>query len=101
MKHRWTTLLWELFAAQVLCTAAAMLPGSRVCTMLGLALPALGLAAAVPTAWFVWGVWAEPPLPLPPEQLLEPPRTLDPVSYTHLDVYKRQGCRCGATLCPF
>ena len=61
MKHRWTTLLWELWAAQVLCTAAAMLPGSRVCTMPGLALPALGLAAAVPTAWFVWGVWAEPP----------------------------------------
>ena len=58
MKHRWTTLLWELFAAQLLCTAAAMLPGSRVCTMPGLALPALGLAAAVPTAWFVWGVWA-------------------------------------------
>ena len=64
MKHRWMTLLWELWAAQVLCTAAAMLPGSRVCTMPGLALPALGLAAAVPTAWFVWGVWAEPPLPL-------------------------------------
>ena len=80
MKHRWTTLLWELFAAQLLCTAAAMLPGSRVCTMPGLALPALGLAAAVPTAWFVWGVWAEPPLPLPPEQLLEPPRTLDPAT---------------------
>ena len=34
------------------------------------ALPALGLAAAVPTAWFVWGVWAEPPLPLP---LASPP----------------------------
>ena len=55
MKHRWMTLLWELWTAQVLCTAAAMLPGSRVCTMPGLALPALGLAAAVPTAWFVWG----------------------------------------------
>ena len=66
MKQRWMTLLWELWAAQMLCTAAAMLPGSRVCTMPGLALPALGLAAAVPTAWFVWGVWAEPPLPLPP-----------------------------------
>ena len=84
MKHRWTTLLWELRAAQVLCTAAAMLPGSRVCTMPGLALPALGLAAAVPTAWFVWGVWAEPPLPLPPEQLLEPPRTLDPATLLDL-----------------
>ena len=79
-----TTLLWELWAAQVLCTAAAMLPGSRVCTMPGLALPALGLAAAVPTAWFVWGVWAEPPLPLPPEQLLEPPRTLDPATLLDL-----------------
>lgn len=59
MKHRWMTLLWELFAA-------------------------LGLAAAVPTAWFVWGVWAEPPLPLPPEQLLEPPRTLDPATLLDL-----------------
>ena len=56
MKHRWTTLLWELFAAQVLCTAAAMLPGSRVCTMPGLALPALGLAAAVPPAWFAMSI---------------------------------------------
>ena len=71
MKHRWTTLLWELFAAQVLCTAAAMLPGSRVCTMPGLALPALGLAAAVPTAWAAWALLAEPPDGLPPEQLLE------------------------------
>lgn len=40
MKHRWTTLLWEL--------------------------------------------WAEPPLPLPPEQLLEPPRTLDPATLLDL-----------------
>ena len=71
MKHRWMTLLWELFAAQVLCTAAAMLPGSRVCTMPGLALPALGLAAAVPTAWAAWALLAEPPDGLPPEQLLE------------------------------
>ena len=65
MKHRWTTLLWELWAAQVLCTAAAMLPGSRVCTMPGLALPALGLAAAVPTAWAAWALLAEPPDGLP------------------------------------
>jgi len=42
------------------------------------------LAAAVPTAWFVWGVWAEPPLPLPSEQLLEPPRTLDPATLLDL-----------------
>ena len=71
MKHRWTTLLWELFAAQLLCTAAAMLPGSRVCTMPGLALPGLALAAAVPTAWAAWALLAEPPDGLPPEQLLE------------------------------
>ena len=71
MKHRWMTLLWELWAAQLLCTAAAMLPGSRVCTMPGLALPALGLAAAVPTAWAAWALLAEPPDGLPPEQLLE------------------------------
>ena len=38
----------------------------------------------MPTAWFVWGVWAEPPLPLPPEQLLEPPRTLDPATLLDL-----------------
>ena len=77
MKHRWTTLLWELWAAQVLCTAAAMLPGSRVCTMPGLALPALGLAAAVPTAWAVWALFAEPPDPLPPERLLGPVSEFD------------------------
>mgnify|MGYP003193110923 FL=1 len=77
MKHRWTTLLWELFAAQVLCTAAAMLPGSRVCTMPGLALPALGLAAAVPTAWAAWALFAEPPDPLPPERLLGPVSEFD------------------------
>lgn len=84
MKHRWMTLLWELFAAQLLCTGAAMLPGSPVCTDPALGLPALGLGAAVPTAWFVWGVWAESPLPLPPEQLLEPPRTLDPATLLDL-----------------
>ena len=77
MKHRWTTLLWELWAAQVLCTAAAMLPGSRVCTMPGLALPALGLAAAVPTAWAAWALFAEPPDPLPPERLLGPVSEFD------------------------
>ena len=84
MKHRWTTLLWELWAAQALCAAAALPPGSAFHTCPALALPALGLAAAVPTAWFVWGVWAEPPLPLPPEQLLEPPRTLDPATLLDL-----------------
>ena len=84
MKHRWTTLLWELLGAQALCTAAAMLPGSRVCTLPELALPALSLAAGVPAAWAVWGLWAEPVPPLPPEQLLEPPRTLDPATLLDL-----------------
>ena len=28
MKHRWTTLLWELWAAQALCAVAALPPGS-------------------------------------------------------------------------
>ena len=27
MKHRWTTLLWELWAAQAVCAAAALPPG--------------------------------------------------------------------------
>lgn len=26
MKHRWTTLLWELWAAQALCAVAALPP---------------------------------------------------------------------------
>ena len=84
MKHRWTTLLWELWAAQALCAVAALPPGSAFHTCPALALPGLALAAAVPTAWFVWGVGAEPPLPLPPEQLLEPPRTLDPATLLDL-----------------
>ena len=58
MKHRWTTLLWELWAAQALCAVAALPPG-------------LALAAAVPTAWAAWALLAEPPDGLPPEQLLE------------------------------
>ncbi len=77
MKQSWTPLLWELFAAQLLCTGAAMLPGSPVCTDPALGLPALGLGAAVPLAWAVWGLWAEPAQPLPPEQLLEPVPPVD------------------------
>lgn len=53
MKHRWTTLLWELWAAQALCAVAALPPGSAFHTC-----PALALLA-------------EPPDGLPPEQLLE------------------------------
>lgn len=77
MKHRWTTLLWELWAAQVLCTAAAFWPGSPFGTAPELALPGLGLAAAVPLAWAAWGLWAEPAAPLPPEQLLEAAQPFD------------------------
>ena len=93
MKHRWTTLLWELWAAQALCAVAALPPGSafHTCPALALALcaaavfwpgsaalgypavlwPGLALAAAVPTAWAAWALLAEPPDGLPPEQLLE------------------------------
>ena len=53
MKHRWTTLLWELWAAQAVC------------------------AAAVPTAWAAWALFAEPPDPLPPERLLGPVSKFD------------------------
>ena len=47
MKHRWTTLLWELWAAQALCAVAALPPGSAFHTCPALALPGLALAAAV------------------------------------------------------
>ena len=46
MKHRWTTLLWELWAAQALCAVAALPPGSAFHTCPALALPGLALAAA-------------------------------------------------------
>lgn len=71
MKHRWTTLLWELWAAQALCAVAALPPGSAFHKCPALALPGLALAAAVPTAWAAWALLAEPPDGLPPEQLLE------------------------------
>ena len=73
MKHRWTTLLWELWAAQAVCAAAALPPGSAFGTCPALALPGLALAAVVPTAWAAWALLAQPPSPLPPEQLLEQP----------------------------
>ena len=66
MKHRWTTLLWELWAAQAACAAAALPPGSGFHTCPALVLPGLALAAAVPTAWAAWALFAEPPDPLPP-----------------------------------
>ena len=66
MKHRWTTLLWELWAAQALCAVAALPPGSAFHTCPALALPGLALAAAVPTAWAAWALLAEPPDGLPP-----------------------------------
>ena len=54
MKHRWTTLLWELWAAQALCAVAALPPGSAFHTCPALALPGLALAAAVPVLWAGW-----------------------------------------------
>ena len=77
VKHRWTTLLWELWAAQAVCAAAALPPGSMFSTCPALALPGLALAAAVPAAWAAWALFAEPPSPLPPEQLLGPPHSFD------------------------
>lgn len=84
MKQRWKGLLWELWAAQAVCTVAALAPGSRFCTIPGLALPGLVLAAAVPTAWAVWGVFAEPAQPLPPEQLLDPVHPCDLADWMEL-----------------
>ena len=77
MKHRWTTLLWELWAAQAACAAAALPPGSAFSTCPALALPGLALAAAVPAAWGAWALFAEPPAALPQEQLLEQPPGFD------------------------
>ena len=85
VKHRWTTLLWELWAAQAVCAAAALPPGSAFSTGPALVLPpgspwlhepallypGLSLAVLVPAAWAAWWM-AVPPQPLPPEQLLEP-----------------------------
>ena len=81
---QWTTIFWEGWTALALCAAVVFWPGSAALGYPAVLWPGLALAAAVPTAWFVWGVWAEPPLPLPPEQLLEPPRTLDPATLLDL-----------------
>ena len=75
--------LWELWAAQVLCTAAAMLPGSRCARCRGWRCLRWVLRRRCPRPGLC-GAWAEPPLPLPPEQLLEPPRTLDPATLLDL-----------------
>ena len=61
MKHRWTALLWELWAAQVLCAAAVLPPGSAFSRCPALVFPGLALSAAVPAAWTVWAVLAELP----------------------------------------
>ena len=84
MKHHWTELLWELWAAQAVCTAAVFPPGGAVGTSPGLALPGLLLAAAAPAAWAVWGVYAEPAQPPPPEQLLLCQPRLDPAALLDL-----------------
>ena len=73
MKHRWTTLLWELWAAQALCAVAALPPGSAFHTCPALALPGLALAAAVPVLWAGWWLWAEKAPPLQEEELMAKP----------------------------
>ena len=70
MKHRWTPLLWELWAAQALCAVAALPPGSAFHTCPALALPGLALAATVPVLWAGWWLWAEKAPPLPEEELM-------------------------------
>ena len=71
------------------CSTAAVHGGGNAARQPGVHDAGAGAACAGScgggaTAWFVWGVWAEPPLPLPPEQLLEPPRTLDPATLLDL-----------------
>ena len=73
MKHRWTTLLWELWAAQALCAVAALPPGSAFHTCPALALPGLALAAAIPVLWAGWWLWAEKAPPLTEEKLMAKP----------------------------
>ena len=74
MKYRWTTLLWELWAALCLCTVLLLVPGSPWGREPAVLWPGLMLAAAVPAGWAAWGLWAGLPPPLPPEQRLEPAR---------------------------
>ena len=85
MKHSGQTVLWELWAALCLCTALVLPPGSPWLHEPALLYPGLSLAVVVPAAWAAWWMAVPPqPLPLPPEQLLEPPRTLDPATLLDL-----------------
>ena len=77
MKHGGQTILWELWAALCLCTVLALPPGSACSRMPGILWPGLVLAIAVPTGWAVWGVCAQLPAPLPPEQPLADARPFD------------------------
>ena len=83
MRETLATILWEGWTALVLCAAAVFLPGSEALTYPAVLWPGLVLAAAVPAGWAFWAL-AEQPAPLPPEQLLEPPRTLDPATLLDL-----------------
>ena len=73
MKQRWTTLLWELWAAQAVCTAAAFPPGNPFIRSPAFALPGLALAAAIPVLWAGWWLWAEKAPLLPEEELMAKP----------------------------
>lgn len=55
--------------------AGCLCGGFHTCP--ALVLPGLALAAAVPTAWAAWALFAEPPDPLPPERLLGPVSEFD------------------------
>ena len=83
MRETLATILWEGWTALVLCAAAVFLPGSEALTYPAVLWPGLVLAAAVPAGWAFWAL-AEQLAPLPPEQLLEPPRTLDPATLLDL-----------------
>lgn len=74
MKHQWTALLWELWTALCLCTAWMLPPGSTWSREPALLWPGLVLAVVVPAGWAAWGLWADLPRPLPPEQRLEAAR---------------------------
>ncbi len=62
------------------CSTAAVHGGGNAARQPGVHDAGAGAACAGSCG----GVWAEPPLPLPPEQLLEPPRTLDPATLLDL-----------------
>ncbi|MGN0707622.1 MAG: peptidoglycan synthetase [Faecalibacterium sp.] len=72
MKNNWEPVLWESWSALALCAASVLPPGSPFGRTTGIVWPGLALAVLVPTAWALWGLWAQPQTSPGPEQLLEP-----------------------------